>query len=161
MRFQNALSGRSIDYINTNGLLNTQKLLEQFTQFYRENSVIWLEQFDYKESGPHLILLAFLQRIINGGGTIHREYALGRKRVDLLICWPGKQPKQRIVIELKLWNGPQSLSKGLEQTAEYMDLNNATEGHLIIFDKRDISWDEKIYQKTEVVGTKTIHVWGM
>ena len=72
-------------YKNTDGSLNMHKLLESFTQFYRENSDIWLEKFGYKESGPHLLLMAFLQRIINGGGKIHREYALGKKRVDLLI----------------------------------------------------------------------------
>ena len=32
-------------------------------------------------------MMAFLQRVINAGGTIHREYALGKKRVDLLIAW--------------------------------------------------------------------------
>ncbi len=45
-------------------------------------------RIEYKEAGPHLLLQAFLQRIINGGGRIHREYALGRKRTDLFIEWP-------------------------------------------------------------------------
>ncbi len=55
------------------------KLLQSFGQFFRENSEVWLERFYYKEADPYLILLAFLQRCINGGGCIHREYALGRK----------------------------------------------------------------------------------
>ncbi|KKT23359.1 MAG: hypothetical protein UW09_C0004G0104 [candidate division TM6 bacterium GW2011_GWF2_43_87] len=77
------------------------------------------------------------------GGTIHREYALGRKRVDFLV----KYRDQRIVIELKVWKGPLTLQEGLEQTAEYIDISNATEGHLIIFDQRlSKSWDEKLYQ---------------
>ncbi|MBM3198934.1 MAG: AAA family ATPase, partial [Chlamydiae bacterium] len=63
-------------YQKTDGLLDMHKLLEGFTAFYRENSEIWLEKFAYKEAGPHILLLAFLQRIINGGGRIHREYAL-------------------------------------------------------------------------------------
>lgn len=29
---------------------------------------------DYKEAGPQLLLQAFLQRIVNGGGRIEREY---------------------------------------------------------------------------------------
>ena len=96
------------------------KLLEAFTQFYRENSDIWLEKFAYKEAGPHLLFMAFLQRIINGGGKIHREYALGRKRVDLLIEWILRKTlkqKQRIVIELKIKRGPKTMEEGLEQTA--------------------------------------------
>jgi len=78
----------------------------------------------------------------------------------LLIEWPNN--KQRIVIELKIDRGPQTISEGLEQTAEYMDINNATEGHLVIFDP-DVTkdWDEKIYYQQEQVGNKIITVWGM
>src|SRR5205085_7841123 len=107
-------------YENKGGSLNMHKLLQAFTQFYRENSEIWLEKFDYKESGPHLLLMAFLQRVINGGGKIHREYALGRKRVDLLIEFAysaeasllrmsGDKPQQRIVIELKIKRGERTI----------------------------------------------------
>ena len=145
-------------YQNNNGSLNMHKLLEAFTQFYRENSDIWLEKFDYKESGPHLLLMAFLQRVINGGGSIHREYALGRRRVDLLIEFN----QQRIVIELKVKRSTKTIDEGLVQTAEYMDTNNATEGHLVMFDRETgKSWDEKIYYKCEHIGNKTINVWGM
>ena len=43
-----------------------------------------------------------------------------------------------------------------------MDINNATEGHLVIFDPAENkSWDEKIFTKTETVGKYTITVWGM
>lgn len=152
-------------YQNTDKSLNMDKLLEAFTQFYRENSEIWLEKFAYKEAGPHLLLMAFLQRIINGGGKIHREYALGRKRVDLLIKYPATQEtqkQQRIVIELKIKRGAKTMEEGLEQTAQYMDANNATEGHLVIFDRSEnISWDKKIFTQTHTVGKDTITVWGM
>jgi hypothetical protein len=104
------------------------------------------------------LLLAFLQRVINGGGTIHREYALGRKRADLFITWK----TQRFVIELKVRRGKDDLSIGLEQTASYMDKTGALEGHLVIFD-RDVNktWEEKIYHRVETVQDKTIEVWGM
>jgi hypothetical protein len=146
-------------YVDADGSLNMTKMLEAFTEFYRENSAVWLEKFAYKESGPHLLLMAFLQRIINGGGKINREYALGTERVDLLLLWQ----TQRIVVELKVWRNPQkTLIKGLEQTASYMDTANATEGHLVIFDRReDKSWDEKIYTRQESVGGKSITIWGL
>lgn len=145
-------------YVRPDGSLDMHKMLASFTEFYRENSAIWLDKFDYKESGPHLFTMAFLQRIINGGGKIHREYALGTGRVDLLITWK----TQRIVIELKVWRNEKiTLEKGLEQTARYMDTSNATEGHLIIFDEQKKSWSEKIYQREETVGSKVITVWGM
>jgi len=157
---QLSITQQTLWYQNRDGSLDMHKMLEAFTQFYRENSDIWLEKFKYKESGPHILMMAFLQRVINGGGKIYREYALGRKRLDLLIEWPNN--KQRIVIELKIDRGPQTISEGLEQTAEYMDINNATEGHLIIFDRSLVkSWDKKIFQQKHTVGKDTIVVWGM
>jgi hypothetical protein len=145
-------------YVNSDGSLNMPKMLTEFTQFYRENSAIWLEKFAYKESGPHLFIMAFLQRIINGGGKINREYALGTDRVDLLILWK----TQRIVIELKVWHSQKkTVIRGLDQTAGYMDTAGATEGHLVIFDKQEKSWDEKIYTRQEHVNHHTITVWGM
>jgi hypothetical protein len=163
---QERIQESSLFYQNPDGSLNMNKLLEKFTDFYRENSATWLADFQYKESGPHLLLMAFLQRIINGGGTIHREYALDRKRVDLLLRWPAtttaSKPNQRIVIELKVLRSNKTLVEGLEQTAQYMDIANATEGHLVIFD-RDVekSWDQKIYHQIEQVGNKKITVWGL
>lgn len=152
-------------YVNPDGSIDMHKMLTEFTQFYRENSAVWLERFAYKESGPHLLTMAFLQRIINGGGKIHREYGLGTDRVDLFITWPGhgnSSNAQRIVIELKIWHSKaKTLIKGLEQTAKYMDTSDATEGHLVIFDRSDKNWDEKIYSRQETVGNKYITVWGL
>ncbi len=154
---------KTIWYQNKDDSINMFKLLEAFTQFYRESSDVWLEKFAYKESGPHLLLMAFLQRIINGGGKIHREYALGRKRVDLLVEWPFEIGQiQRIVIELKIKRNEKTLPDGLQQTITYMDLNNATEGHLVIFDSsKTLSWDDKIFYRQVPVGNKIINVWGL
>lgn len=149
-------------YITPDGLLDITKLLQAFTQFHRENIDLWLKETAFKEIAPHLLLMAFLQRIVNGGGMINREYALGRDRVDLLVTWPGTNPRQRIVIELKILRGPQTLPEGLSQTVGYMDTCNATEGHLVIFDRSAAkSWDEKIYQKVEIFAGRTINVWGL
>ena len=144
-------------YQNTDGSLSMAKLLEAFAEFYRENSADWLADCKYKESGPHLLMMAFLQRVINGGGKIHREYALGRKRLDLLLSWK----KQIFVIELKVYKDTKTLPDGLRQTAGYMDTSGATEGHLVIFDKREKNWDEKIYTKQASFENKVITVWGM
>lgn len=143
-------------YVRKDGSLDVMSLLEAFTEFYRENSSIWLEKFDYKESGPHLLLMAFLQRIINGGGTIGREYALGRGRVDLLIQWK----EQRIVLELKINRENKTLQEGLEQTSKYMDGSNANEGHLLIFDRNlHKPWQEKLQRSVKDFQGHTIHVW--
>jgi hypothetical protein len=111
-----------------------------------------------------------LQRIVNGGGRITREYGLGRKRTDLLIEWPLDEQiglfgeVQRIVLELKIRY--QSLEateqKGLVQTADYAARCGADEAHLLIFDRRpDITWNEKIWHKPAHPDTGEITVWGL
>jgi hypothetical protein len=151
-------------YVAPDGKLDTRKLLTAFQQFFRENSEHWIERFDYREAGPQLLLQAFLQRVINSGGRIDREYGLGRKCTDLLITWPQTDGAQRIVMELKLARGKTEteLKTGLAQTAEYMDRCGAIEGHLIIFDRsEDRTCEEKIYHRTESHNEYNIDVWGM
>ncbi|MBI4026212.1 MAG: hypothetical protein HY360_14590 [Verrucomicrobia bacterium] len=46
---------------------------------------MWRERFDYKEAAPHLVLMAFLQRVLNGGNRIVREMADG-KTLHLVGC---------------------------------------------------------------------------
>ncbi len=151
-------------YIAPDGRLDFPKLLTAFQQFFREHSEHWVERFDYKEAGPQLLLQAFLQRIVNGGGRVEREYGLGRKRTDILITWPTANGVQRVVLELKLVRGALEtvLQEGLLQTAEYLDRCGAQEGHLILFDRNAArTWEEKIYHRQVRQGTYTIDVWGM
>ncbi len=113
---------------------------------------------------PKLLLQAFLQRIVNSGGPIEREYGLGRKRTDLLIIRPHAEGTQRVVLELKVgWGKVEAaLTTGLAQTAEYMDRCGAREGHLVIFDRSpNKTWEEKIYHRTERYNQYSIDVWGM
>ena len=63
-------------------------LLAAFQTFFREHSEHWSKRFQYQEAWAQLLLQAFLQRVVNSGGRIEREYGLGRGRTDLLIVWP-------------------------------------------------------------------------
>ncbi|WP_461832964.1 AAA-like domain-containing protein [Desulfothermus sp.] len=152
-------------YVREDGSLDMDKLMRAFQEFFREHSESWIERFDYKEAGPQLLMQAFLQRIVNSGGRIYREYGLGRRRTDLLVVWPTKDNNvQKIVIELKILRKSldKTIAQGLKQTKDYMDKCSALEGHLVIFDKReDISWDEKIFEMEKTVDGKKIKVWGM
>jgi hypothetical protein len=156
---------RSAWYIGPDGRLEIDKLLAAFQEFFRENSEHWVQRFaEYHEAGPHLLLQAFLQRIINSGGQIQREYGLGRGRTDLLVIWPYGENVQKTVIELKLRYGKldKTIKKGLIQTYRYMDRSGTDDGHLIIFDRDEKrSWDEKIFTKTKEYEGKEIKVWGM
>ena len=151
-------------YVNEDGGLDLSRLLGAFQEFFREHSEHWIPRFDYKESGPQLLLQAFLQRIVNGGGRIEREYGLGRGRTDLLVVWPRDGGTERFVIECKILRGSleRTLSQGLEQTAAYMDRCMAAEGHLVVFDRaEDRPWGEKIFRREETFGDGVIAVWGM
>lgn len=88
--------------------------------------------------------MAFLQRVINGGGQIDREYGLGRGALDLLVTWKG----ERHAIELKLRRDEETESDGIEQLSGYMDSAGLTEGWLVIFDLRSTRpWSERLYQR--------------
>ena len=151
-------------YVRGDGTLDLRKLLSAFQQFFREHSEHWVERFQYKEAGPQLLMQAFLQRVVNGGGRIEREYGLGHMRTDLLVLWPHPAGEQRAVIELKLLH--QSLettvAQGLTQARAYMDRCGAAEGHLVIFDRRPgRSWEEKVFRREADASGRSVTIWGM
>ena len=127
-------------HLDAGGGLNLTKLLDAFQEFFREHSEHWIERFQYREAAPQLLLQAFLQRIVNSGGRVEREYGLWRMRTDLLIVWPAGAPPARTwraVIECKLLRRSRdaTVRTGLEQTRAYLDRCGAAEGHLVIFDR--------------------------
>jgi hypothetical protein len=139
------------------GALDMSGLLRGFQQFWRENADVWVEKYDYREAAPHLILQAFLQRVVNGGAHIDREFALGRGRGDL--C--GALGEHRYPGELKLYRGERTEAEGLEQLSAYMDTCGAAEGWLVLFDRRSgKSWDERITWCTVTSGGRTLHTVG-
>lgn len=161
---------RTPPYVRADGSLDANKLLSDFQVFFREHSESWLRRFLYEEAGPQLLLMAFLQRILNGGGRVEREYALGRRRTDLLIQWPKDRqqgfrgPVQKVVVELKILHAAldTTVSEALPQTAAYLDRTGADEGHILVIDKTQTRpWNEKIFTRQETFQGRTYTVWGM
>ena len=158
-------------YVLPDGRLDIPKLIQAFQQFFRENSDIWLRDLPFKEAGPQLILQAFLQRIVNGGGRINREYALGRKYTDLLLEWPLDKEQgfhgevQRVVLELKIQRGSldKVIANGVQQVADYAQRCGSRDAHLIIFNRNpEVSWEDKIWQKDDSnVDGLAVSVWGI
>ena len=134
--------------MDDDGGLNVAKLLTAFGTFFGEHSEHWLGRFsEYPEAGPQLILQAYLNRVVNGGGRIEREYGLRRGRTDLLVLWSREagQPSdlwERFVVECKVLrdsdrkNLAWTVDQGVEQTLGYMAKCGAEEGHLVVFDRR-------------------------
>ena len=145
---QDSLDVDAAWYVDDAGRLDMMKLLTAFRTFFAEHAEHWLGRFDnYPEAAPQLILQAYLQRIVNGGGRIEREYGLGRGRTDLLVLWPREagQPSdlwERFVIECKVLRDSDrkslagTVAQGIEQTRGYMKRCRADEGHLVVMDRR-------------------------
>ncbi|GHV04423.1 hypothetical protein FACS189485_09790 [Spirochaetia bacterium] len=141
------------------GHLDMDALLREFQRFWRKHSEVWEQKSDYTEAFPHLLLMAFLQRVLNGGGRIEREYAAGRGRMDLGV----EYNKRWYIIEIKLvhsYDTPEEVKEeGLRQTAMYRDkIDGAAPSYLLIFDRRPEAkqkpWDERLTWTNE--GTITV-----
>jgi hypothetical protein len=140
------------------GRIDMDYLMCDFQQFWHANSDIWVNKFDeYPEAAPHLVMMAFLQRVVNGGGQIIRELASGTGRLDLCLIYENR----KYPIELKIRYGDKYLEEGLEQTARYMDLHCCNEGWMVVFDRRTtVKWEDKLYFKKKTVNEKTVTVVG-
>ena len=163
---QETLPQRMAWYVDADGALDVEGLIAAFQTFFREHSEHWVQRFEqYHEARPQLLLQAHLQRVVNGGGRIEREYALGRGRTDLLIVWPQGGRERRRVVECKLRRGDleRTIEEGIAQTRAYADRCAAEAGHLIVFDRSpERTWEQKIFRREASRGSDIpVTVWGM
>jgi hypothetical protein len=150
--YQNATPAPDFRWQTADGGLDMPALMAEFQHFWRRNSAVWEVKADYPEAFPHLLLMAFLQRVINGGGQIAREYAAGRGRLDLAVTWRGAIH----ALEIKLVHPADGLDttrdQGLQQIARYADTLGATTRTLVIFDRRPEArakpWAERLTMVT-------------
>lgn len=121
-------------WIAPDGSLDTKALLDAFLSFWRQHGEPLMRTSPYHEIAPHLVLMAFLHRVVNGGGTIDREYAVGSGRIDLLVT----RGVQRLAIEIKVWRDgrPDPVAAGLAQLDAYLERLGLDSGWLVLFDRR-------------------------
>ena len=121
-------------WLNPDGRLNPDRLLEAFLAFWRQHGQPLLRSAPYAEIAPHLVLMAFLHRVVNGGGTLEREYAIGSGRMDLCVRYGAVT----LGMELKVWRdgAPDPLTAGLAQLDGYLARLGLEAGWLILFDRR-------------------------
>ena len=139
------------------GKLDMPSLMASFQEFWRENATpgSFVSQ-NFHEAYPHFVLQAFLQRVINGGGQILREMAIGRGRLDLGVKFGG----ETYAVEVKtaaLYD--KSPGKAHEQILKYMDGLGQSEGWLVVADP-DVTkpWEGKISTTDMSFGGKTVHL---
>jgi hypothetical protein len=127
------------NYLDATGGLDWPQLLEDFRAFWLQNAESYLERAPYSEAAAQLVFMAYLQKVVNGGGTIEREYAVGRGRLDLCVRWPAVGPsRQTFAAEIKVWRSgrPDPAAAGLDQLAQYLERLSLDSGTLIVFDQR-------------------------
>ncbi|MFG1943429.1 AAA family ATPase [Nonomuraea sp. NPDC048826] len=139
-------------FVLPDGRFDLPRLLREFVVFWREHGEVLIRQENYHEAACQIILMAFLHRLVNGGGQLDREYAAGTKRLDVLVRWPytgpdGERLIQREAMELKVWRAGKDdpLAEGLAQLDGYLDRLTLTTGVLVIFDRRPEAppWKER------------------
>lgn len=120
-------------WLTPDGQLDESALLRSFLDFWRQHGEPLLASAPYHEIAPHLVLMAFLHRVVNGG-SIEREYAIGRGRMDLCMRYGGRA----LAIEIKVWRPgkPDPIADGLEQLDGYLAGLALDSGWLVIFDRR-------------------------
>ncbi|MEO1389814.1 MAG: ATP-binding protein [Cyanobacteria bacterium J06634_6] len=139
-------------WLRPDGSLDVDKLLDAFVAFWRQHGQPLLKGAPYTEIAPHLVMMAFLHRVVNGEGTLEREYAIGSGRMDLCLRYRDAV----VAMELKVWrqNRPDPLFSGLEQLDGYLAGLGLDTGWLVIFDRREgIS---SIAERTGVERAKTV-----
>jgi len=131
---QDTLPELSPSWLDDHGDLDSDALCEAFLAFWRQHGVALQRSAPYHEVAAQLVLMAFLHRVVNGGGRIEREYAIGRGRMDLCL----RMGETTIAMELKVWRDgrPDPLSSGLSQLDRYLDGLGLDTGWLVIFDQR-------------------------
>jgi hypothetical protein len=121
-------------WLRADGRLDSERLLEAFMTFWRQHGQPLLGTAPYHEIAPHLVLMAFLHRVANGGGTLEREYAIGTGRMDLCL----RYGPDTLALELKVWRDGEKepLEEGLVQLDGYLAGLGLDTGWLVIFDRR-------------------------
>ncbi len=121
-------------WLREDGSLDEHQLLGAFLSFWRQYGQVMLRTAPYHEVAAQIVVLAFLDRVANGGGWVSPEYQLGGGRIDLCLRWK----QQRVGIELKVWRDgrPDPVAEGLTQLDGYLAALGLDSGWLIVFDQR-------------------------
>ena len=154
---QAQIHASSAKHLRADGALDMASLMRAWQTFWRKDGHLAAEGFGYREAGPHLMLMAFLQRVINGGGRIEREYGLGRGALDLMVWWKD----ERHAIEVKLRRDTETEADALDQVAEYLDHAGLAEGWLVLFDlRKKRAWADKLTVREVQHAGKLVRVVG-
>jgi hypothetical protein len=142
-RAQDSVLADPRGFVLPDGRLDFRMVLDEFAAWWKQYGEFLVKGEVYHEVAPQLIFMAFLTRIVNGGGFVDCEYGVGRGRVDVLVRKPytdadGKRAMQREAVEVKVRRAHKGdpLEEGLTQLDGYLDRLGLDSGTLLIFDRR-------------------------
>ena len=122
-----ALLHKSI-FINDDGTLNMERILERFVDTQRMIHGDADDSFLEEEGRERF--LTYIAPIINGTGTYSiEEQTRDKLRMDVVIHYFGK----RYVVELKIWHGPRYNEEGEKQIMQYLDYFGLHLGYMVSF----------------------------
>ena len=151
-------------FLGAAGRLDPERIFERFAAFWSEHGAVLADGMPYKEVGPQLVLMAWLQGIVNGHGQVHREYGAGRGRIDLLVRWPlDDGSEQHIAVELKVWRDKRRdpLGEGLQQLDRYLGPLGLERGWLVLFDLRSSAgetWERTAFEDAVTASGRGVRV---
>jgi hypothetical protein len=144
-------------FVRPDGSLDLPGVMSAWQIFWREDGHLAAAGLPYRESGPHLMLMAFLQRVVEGEGRVERTYALGRGALDLVVEWRGA----RYAVEARVRHETRTEARALSQAAQTLEQVGLPEGWLVLFDlQSSLPWDRRLTARTLEVGSKKVHVVG-
>jgi len=106
----------------------------------------------FEEMFGQLLVLSYLDILVNGKGWTFKEVQSGKNRIDVLCCYK----KQKEVVELKLWYGERRYEVGLNQLAKYLGNESLDHGYLVVFDRREAASKEYSFKEHKVSGKKIL-----
>jgi len=124
-----------VTWVRPDGRLDLPRLLEAFLAFWRQHGAVLMGSVPYHEAAPHLVMMAFLHRVENGGGRLDREFAAGTGRMDLMLRFG----PDRFAFEIKVWRDTDDAdpaAAGLAQLDTRLSDLGLETGWLVVFDRR-------------------------
>ena len=144
------------------GKLDVHALVDSFFVWWRRHADVLRarDTTPYREAVPQIVFMAWVQKVVNGGGEVGREFALGRGRIDVVIHFAGEIHS----FELKRVTDHDGLEtvreEGIAQALGYLDRLGTSEGWILIFDERARSWEQKLWKEELEVEGKRLHLRG-
>jgi hypothetical protein len=141
-------------FLDKSGQLDFRRVMEKFQVFMKAKGSVLTKHPTFKEATAQLLLLSYLDLLVNGKGWTFKEVQSGEGRIDVMCCYG----QQKEVVELKLWYGARRYEEGLEQLAEYLESESLDHGYLLVFDRRKVK-RKRYTTRTHKVAGKKIQAW--